>query len=957
MICLQMGGLKVDKNGIFLSSSVSNSCYISEFSIPRTPIFCIAPSLIKTKKNRLATVKTSKKGVICAVTKVDSEKGLVDDDFIEKEFKFKPAFDDYVKAMESIQTCRDKNSTQNVDSDEDSGSNWTSRGRKNHDYTERKHGDDKGHRFSGGDDTLLEVNRQNVLLTERKNDSKDNTVQVRTDNAVRSVRDSPTSGYMEANLGLKGDREVQLHRTSDARKGNRSNERFERKSFSGHKNYSKMETKQRQRVVKEPNQSAEKRLDTTAANKNVLGMERSYRLGESDLNRRAPFSKTISQSNLEEQMNNADTYESINGTSPRKMDLKKMENNSIDNGFGSHETENSKEIQGISPQKDGKTNNNYIQAEKIYRFMQKKDHKSKSSQVFMDDEEDDQVFQRKAFKTFEEFKDVRGRPRVLRMEMEERIQKLAKRLHATDLNIPEWQFSKMMHSAQIRFTDHTILRVVQILGTLGNWRRVLQVVEWLHSCERFKSQKSRYIYTTVLNVLGKARRPVEALNVFHAMRKKFSSYPDMVAYHCIAVTLGQAGHMKELFDVIDCMRALPEKKFKTGMLERWDPRLEPDVIVYNAVLNACVQRKQWEGAFWVHQQLKERNIQPSSTTYGLVMEVMYVSGKYNLVHEFFLKVEKSSIPNALNYKVLVNTLWKEGKTEEAITVVQDMERRGIVGSASLYYGIARCLCSAGRPKEALQQVNKICKVATKPLVVTITGLIRECLEAGSIKNADFIFSHLYKFCSPNIVTYNIMLKAYRDHGMFEDAKELFQKILEEAKCISCVNDYKEKVVPDKLTFNTMLEACVAEKDWDYFEAVYQQMLHHGYHFNVKSHLRMIMEASRAGKGDPLDATWNHLVRSGRVPPPPIVKERFCMELQAQKFVAAVACISRHEETAEYPFTIKAWLDLFYSNANRFHSDTIFRLVETLTSVVADDDRPKPILQNLLAAGQEFINRH
>lgn len=67
-----------------------------------------------------------------------------------------------------------------------------------------------------------------------------------------------------------------------------------------------------------------------------------------------------------------------------------------------------------------------------------------------------------------------------------------------------------------------------------------------------------------------------------------SSYPDIVAYHCIAVTLGQAGHMKELFDVIDCMRSPPKKKFNAGALEKWDPRLEPDIVVYNAVSNICL---------------------------------------------------------------------------------------------------------------------------------------------------------------------------------------------------------------------------------------------------------------------------------------------------------------------------------------------------------------------------------
>ena len=62
-----------------------------------------------------------------------------------------------------------------------------------------------------------------------------------------------------------------------------------------------------------------------------------------------------------------------------------------------------------------------------------------------------------------------------------------------------------------------------------------------------------------------------------------STYPDLAAYHHIAVTLGQAGHMKELFEVIDNMRSPPKKKFKTGILEKWDPRLEPDIVVYKAV--------------------------------------------------------------------------------------------------------------------------------------------------------------------------------------------------------------------------------------------------------------------------------------------------------------------------------------------------------------------------------------
>ena len=62
-----------------------------------------------------------------------------------------------------------------------------------------------------------------------------------------------------------------------------------------------------------------------------------------------------------------------------------------------------------------------------------------------------------------------------------------------------------------------------------------------------------------------------------------------------------------------------------------------------------------------------------------------------------------------------------------------------------------------------------------------------------------------------------------------------------------MDDYRARVIPDLYTFNTMLDACIAEKKWDDFENIYRGMLHHGFHFNAKCHLRMILNASGAVK--------------------------------------------------------------------------------------------------------------
>lgn len=60
----------------------------------------------------------------------------------------------------------------------------------------------------------------------------------------------------------------------------------------------------------------------------------------------------------------------------------------------------------------------------------------------------------------------------------------------------------------------------------------------------------------------------------------------MAAYHSVAVTLGQAGLLKELLSVIQFMKEKP-KKVKNKRQKNWNPELQPDVVIYNAVRLEC----------------------------------------------------------------------------------------------------------------------------------------------------------------------------------------------------------------------------------------------------------------------------------------------------------------------------------------------------------------------------------
>ncbi|XP_020215004.1 pentatricopeptide repeat-containing protein At1g30610, chloroplastic [Cajanus cajan] len=854
---------------------------------------------LNARKIRVSNSRKPNFGAVTASLNGGSNAGLISDPLLPTDSEFKPSFDEYLKAMKSAKTFR---------------------GNKPASTAQKQKTMEKGDGRSNTkkiDSVGKKIYRKDGLVGAKEDGA------LKVDGAVVYREGSSRSSGKVRRTPIKG------FRSENVRKGNNFDVKAEQKNGSLKRRSRSLEPEfDDRRGIENQDKSGSGRTSKSIIRSGFNGSHGGIK--ERGVTHDLYSSKTWGEKVVDNRQRDYNTQ----GKFPdgdkivARQEVK-------DIGFGRRNTEN-----GSLINRNGLSNVKLNGSRK--RFI---DRGYDSDNLEMD---------RAAFENLDDPKRVIKKLQFSHKEMEEKIQKLAKLLNGADINLPEWIFSKTMRSARIKFCDYSITRVIIILGKLGNWRRVIQVIEWLQKRERFKSHKLRHIYTAALDALGKSRRPVEALNIFHAMQQHMSSYPDLVAYHSIAVTLGQAGHMKELFDVIDIMRSPPKKKFKTGVLENWDPRLEPDIVVYHAVLNACVRRKQWEGAFWVLQQLKEKGQQPSATTYGLVMEVMFSCGKYNLVHEFFRKLQKSFIPNSLTYRVLVNTLWKEGKTDEAILAVQEMEIRGIVGSASLYYDLARCLCAAGRSHEALKQIDKICKVANKPLVVTYTGLMQASLDSGNIQDGAYIFEKMKEICTPNLVTCNIMLKAYLEHGMFQEAKALFEQMSENANHLRRNSDYKMLVVPDTYTFNTMLDACVAEKRWDYFDDVYQRMLYRGYHFNPKRHLRMILEASKAGKERPLEITWKHLTDTDRIPSAPLIKERFCAKLEKDDYVAALTCITNNPPQDLQPFSKSSWLNLFKENSQRFQTDTIVRLMNEASNIVSNSSLPNPTLEYLMQSCKEFL---
>ncbi|KAL6498210.1 hypothetical protein OROGR_028607 [Orobanche gracilis] len=508
----------------------------------------------------------------------------------------------------------------------------------------------------------------------------------------------------------------------------------------------------------------------------------------------------------------------------------------------------------------------------------------------------------------------------------------------------------MMRYSGLQFTEGQMLKIVEGLGNKGHWKHAVSVVEWVYNSKEQENFKSRFVYTKLLKVLGRARKPREALKIFNLMRGDGHIYPDMAAYHSLAVTLGQWGLLKELLNIVESMKEKP-KKIRNMRRKNWNPELQPDIIIFNAVLNACVQTCQWKGVSWVFQQLRKNSLKPNGASYGLAMEVMLKSGKYDVVHEFFEKMKiNGEALNALTYKVLVRAFWEEGKVNDAVQSVRDMERRGVIGTASVYYELARCLCFYGQWEDALLEIQKLKSLhQTKSLSVTFTGMIISSMDGGHVQNCILLYEHSKTFMSPDTGLINAMLKVYGRNDMFLKAKELFEQTrrynlhpeIDEHGCGSFPK-------ADVFTFSSMLEASASALQWEYFEYVYKEMTLSGYRVDQRKHYALLVEASKAGKWHLLEHAFNSLLEAGEIPHASFFTEMACQAIIRHDYEGAVNIVNTMAY-APFQVSLQDWIDLFERNGDRFDEATTLNQLQD--KLVGRDLVNEPTVLNLSRALQ------
>ncbi|PKU74097.1 Pentatricopeptide repeat-containing protein [Dendrobium catenatum] len=171
------------------------------------------------------------------------------------------------------------------------------------------------------------------------------------------------------------------------------------------------------------------------------------------------------------------------------------------------------------------------------------------------------------------------------------------------------------------------------------------------------------------------------------------------------------------------------------------------------------------------------------------------------------------------YSKLISVMGKKGQTRMAMWLFSEMRNSGCKPDTSVYNSLitahlhsrdkSKALSKAYGYFEKMKGLNERCQ----PNIVTYNILLRAFAQAGDLKQVDTIFKDLdSSFISPDIYTYNGIMDAYGKNGMLRE----METILLRMKSNQCK--------PDTITYNLLIDSYGRKQAFAKMEQVFKSLL-------------------------------------------------------------------------------------------------------------------------------------
>ncbi|XP_065876321.1 pentatricopeptide repeat-containing protein At4g39620, chloroplastic [Euphorbia lathyris] len=271
------------------------------------------------------------------------------------------------------------------------------------------------------------------------------------------------------------------------------------------------------------------------------------------------------------------------------------------------------------------------------------------------------------------------------------------------------------------------------------------------------------------------------------------------------------------------------------------------------------------------------------------------------------------------FSKLISIMGKKGQTRMAMWLFSEMRNSGCRPDPSVYNAlIAAHLHSKDKAKalsKALSYFEKMKGLPRcQPNVVTYNILLRAFAQARNVDQVNALFKELdQSIISPDIYTYNGVMDGYGKNGMIREMESVLS-LMRSNKC-----------KPDIITFNLLIDSYGKKQEFDKMEQVYKSLLYTKGTPTLPTFNSMIRNYGKARKSEKAESVFQKMMKMGHAPnfityESLIMMYGFCDCVSKARDIFDQMVESGKEVKAS---TLNAMLDVYCMNGLPMEADLLF----------------------------------
>jgi pentatricopeptide repeat protein len=297
---------------------------------------------------------------------------------------------------------------------------------------------------------------------------------------------------------------------------------------------------------------------------------------------------------------------------------------------------------------------------------------------------------------------------------------------------------------------YTVISVSKAVGNLGDTRKGKEVQNYV---SEFGLESNVLVGTALIDMFSKCGSLSDARSVFDL---RFTRCGVNTPWNAMISGYSQCGFSREALELF---------------VEMCRNDIKSDVYTYCSVFNAIAALKLLRFGKEVHGMVLKSGLNMKFVSVSNAIADTYAKcGSLEDVRKVFDRMEERDI---VSWTTLVTTYSQCSKWEEALAIFSQMREEGFIPNQFTLSSVLVACTGLGLLEYGHQVHSLLCKIGLDTDNCIESALIDMYAKCGSITEAHKVFERV---SNPDTITWTAVISGYAQHGLVEDALQLFRRM-------------------------------------------------------------------------------------------------------------------------------------------------------------------------------------